>query len=272
MNKVLKFPVELAPLFERTLKELGLQKEENSNVVFSYKGEDVKVVFYPTGTLLLQGKGDLERFAEKLVSNLPLEVDYIGTDEAGKGDLFGPLVVCGFALTSKVAKEVLKLGVRDSKSVPSESLQGIAEHLMEFGLHRCTVIMPEAYNAIYREFQNLNKILSLAHSTVVDTLHLETGLKRAVVDRFMKGSFIDCFLNSPVEVKEETKAEKYPAVAAASIIARYIYLKKLKELSKVVGVQLPAGSGNEAKRVFQELRSKFDSKVLKKVAKLHFKV
>ena len=88
----------------------------------------------------------------------------------------------------------------------------------------------------------------------------------------MKGSYIDCFLNSPVEVREETKAERYLAVACASILARYIYLKELEKLSKIAGVRLPAGSGNEAKRVFQELRAKLDGSTLKRLAKLHFKV
>ncbi|NPB05740.1 MAG: ribonuclease HIII [Aquificae bacterium] len=272
MNKVLKFPKEFAPLFEEKLRALGLQREENDGVVFAYRGGGLKVVFYPTGTLLIQGKGDLEAFAEKLVSDLPLEVDYIGTDEAGKGDLFGPLVVCGFALTAKVAKEVLKLGVRDSKSVPPDSLEKMAEALMRLGVHRCVVVMPEAYNEVYKKLQNLNKVLSLGHSAVIDALFLETALSRAVVDKFMKGSYLDCFVNAPVEVREETKAERYPAVAAASLIARYLYLKKLEELSKLVGMRLPPGSGAEAKRVFQELRAKFDARVLKKVAKLHFKV
>jgi ribonuclease HIII len=271
-NKVLKFSKDLAPLLEKKLTELGFQKEENSNVIFSYKGEGLKVVFYPTGTLLIQGKGNKEALAEKLVEDLTVETDYIGTDEAGKGDLFGPLVVCGFVLTQKNLKEVLKLGVRDSKSVPLETLEQIAETLVSLKSHRCITIMPETYNKIYRDFQNLNKLLSFAHANVIDGLYLKAGLKKAVVDKFMAASYIDCYVNAPVEIKEETKAERYPAVAAASILARYIYLKQLKELSKIVGLTLPAGSGNEAKAVFQELRSKFDTKVLKKIAKLHFRV
>ncbi len=272
-NKVLKFSKNLAPLLEEKLKELGFQKEENPNVIFSYKGQDLKVVFYPTGTLLIQGKGDKEALAERLVENLNVETDYIGTDEAGKGDLFGPLVVCGFALTNKNLKDVLKLGVRDSKSVPLETLEQTAEALVSLKSHHCVAVMPETYNRIYKDFQNLNKLLSLLHANVIDGLYLKTGIKRAVVDKFMSASYIDCYINAPVEVKEETKAERYPAVAAASILARYIYLRKLKELSKIAGVkQLPAGSSNEAKAVFQELRSKFDSNVLKKLAKLHFKI
>jgi ribonuclease HIII len=272
MNKVLKFPLSFSAFFERKLEELGFEKEENPNVVFSYKGNDLKVVFYPTGTLLIQGKGDIDQLVEQLTSDLNVETDYIGTDEAGKGDLFGPLVVCGFALTQRVVKEVLKLGVRDSKSIPLESLKEIAQRLLELNHHKCVIINPETYNGIYKRFQNLNKIMSLAHSTVIDGLFLEFNLSKAVVDKFMRGSYIDCYLNSPVEVVEETKAERHLAVAAASIIARYLYLKELEKLSKVAGKRLVPGSGTEAKRLFEELRSKFDQKMLRKLAKLHFKV
>ncbi len=272
MNKVLKLPVEFAKRLEKKLENLGFQKEENPNVVFSYKGNGIKVVFYPTGTLLLQGKGNLEEVAKNLVSDLPVESEYIGTDEAGKGDLFGPLVVCGFALTKDVLDKILSLGVRDSKELTLESLENIASELLKLKKHKCLVLVPEVYNNLYKEFQNLNKLLSFAHANVIDALYMEHALKKAVVDRFMKGSYIDCYLKGKVEVIEEIKAERYPAVAAASILARYIYFKKLEELSKIAGVRLVAGSGNEAKRIFQELRSKFEAKILKKLAKLHFKV
>jgi len=272
MNKVLKFPKEFASLFEEKLESLGFQKEENPNVIFSYKGDNVKAVFYPTGTLLLQGKGDLERIVKILTSNLPIEKNYIGTDEAGKGDLFGPLVVCGFALTEDITDKVLQLGVRDSKTLTYEGLKIISEELLKLNRHKCLLLMPETYNKLYKAFQNLNKILSFAHANVIDALFMEHALNKAVVDKFMKGSYIDCYINTKIQIIEETKAERYPAVAAASILARYFYLKKLEELSKIAGIKLVAGSGIEAKKIFQELKSKFEFKVLSKLAKLHFKV
>lgn len=272
MNRVLKFPLHFAEKLEKTLQRLGFEKENNPNVVFSYKGKDLKVVFYPTETLLIQGKGDFDRLVEELVSDLEVETDYIGTDEAGKGDLFGPLVVCGFAFTRKVAKEVLKLGVRDSKSIPPESLEEIAKSLISLKHHRCVVILPETYNRVYKLLQNLNKVLSLAHANVIDTLFLEFALAKAVVDRFMRGSYLDCYINAPVELVEEIKAERYPAVAAASVIARYYYNESLKRLSREAGVILPAGSGKEAKRVLEELRSKLERQQLARFVKLHFKV
>ncbi len=273
MNRILKLPLSLADAVRSFLNSKGFEEERNPNVLLSFRGENLKVVLYPNGTLLVQGKGNAEGLIDELVNSLRVESGYIGTDEAGKGDLFGPLVVCGCAVkTEEVARKFLKLGVRDSKNLPSRSLEEVAKALKEFDFCRCLVIKPEVYNKLYAEFQNQNKILSLAHANLLDALYLETALKRAVVDRFMKGSYIDCFLNAPLRVEETVGAERYLGVAAASVLARYLFLKELERLSKIVGEKLPAGSGNEAKRVFQKLRTKFERKVLERVAKLHFKV
>lgn len=273
MNKVLKLDPSFAPLLEGKLRRLGFEKRENPNVIFAYKGNDLQVVFYPTGTLLIQGKGDIDQLVKALSEDLSLDYGYIGTDEAGKGDLFGPLVVCGFALKDeKTAKELFSLGVKDSKTLSTSALEEIAQQLMELNCHLCHVIEPEVYNQLYRRFQNLNKLLGFAHANVIDGLFIRTGLTKAVTDRFMKGSFVDCYLNAPIELEETTGAERYAAVAAASIIARYLYNQSLKKLSKIAGIQLKAGSGEDAKRILLELRSKFDRKTLEKLAKLHFKV
>ncbi len=272
MNKVLKLSPSFAPILERKLEELGFKKEENPNVIFSYRGPDLKVIFYKTGTVLIQGKGDAEGLIEKLLENLNVELDYAGTDEAGKGDIFGPLVVCGFVVKTKKELEfLLSLGVRDSKDISQKSLEEIAQKLMELKRHRCAVIRPIVYNDLYASFQNLNKLLSFVHANAIDGLFLEFFPKKAIVDRFMKGSFIDCYLNAPIELYETTGAERYPAVAAASILAKYLYSRELERLSKAVGVKLPAGSGPEAKKVFENLKAKLDEQALKRVAKLHFR-
>lgn len=42
---------------------------------------------------------------------------WIGLDESGKGDYFGPLVVAAVCLTPVLATSLRDLGVRDSKKV-----------------------------------------------------------------------------------------------------------------------------------------------------------
>ena len=52
----------------------------------------------------------------------------IGTDESGKGDYFGPLVVAGVFIKSRNDEENLKsIGVRDCKKLSDRRIIEIAE-------------------------------------------------------------------------------------------------------------------------------------------------
>src|SRR5437762_12864739 len=57
----------------------------------------------------------------------PPETDpHIGTDEAGKGDFFGPMVTAGVYVDARTAQILRTLGVRDSKTVSDRELRGLA--------------------------------------------------------------------------------------------------------------------------------------------------
>ena len=74
-----------------------------------------------------------------------------------------------------------------------------------------------------------------------------------------------------MELHQETKAEREAAVAAASIIARAVFLERLAALSDECGVDLHKGAGaptDKAGRRFVEIHG-FDA--LESVAKVHFK-
>jgi len=56
--------------------------------------------------------------------------EYIGTDETGKGDFFGPLVVAGFYVNKNIQAELAKLNVRDSKELSDPQINEIAKYLV----------------------------------------------------------------------------------------------------------------------------------------------
>ena len=41
-------------------------------------------------------------------------ITHIGTDESGKGDFFGPLVIAGVMVDEKAAKVFIEAGIKDS--------------------------------------------------------------------------------------------------------------------------------------------------------------
>src|SRR6478609_11780436 len=45
---------------------------------------------------------------------------HFGVDESGKGDFFGPLVIAGVFVDGKSARQLIDLGVQDSKRIGSD--------------------------------------------------------------------------------------------------------------------------------------------------------
>ena len=69
-----------------------------------------------------------------------------------------------------------------------------------------------------------------------------------------------------------TKAEdKNLAVASASIISRYLFLKEFNKLSDSLHIPLPKGAGCEVDKIGEEIVDKYGEDKLKEIAKYNFK-
>ncbi len=75
-----------------------------------------------------------------------------------------------------------------------------------------------------------------------------------------------------IELIQRPKAEEDLAVAAASILARAEFLKRLYFLSQDIGIDLPKGSPPFVVETGIELAKAHGVQVLDKVAKKHFKI
>ena len=86
--------------------------------LFSARGPDLVATLYKSGKLVLQG-ADPEGFAARFLDGAPPPVEAapgpaarvvttVGTDESGKGDYFGPLVVCAVYLEPADVPDIRK--------------------------------------------------------------------------------------------------------------------------------------------------------------------
>ena len=271
----------------------------------------VPINVYPTGTVLIQGNPNemrsmieqwwqqqsqpthvglweqppplVEEAPEQVtLSSLPLQqkkviVAHIGTDEVGKGDYFGPLVIAGVYVDEQTASQLLTAGVRDSKLLPDTLILSLAEEIKVIcqGKGHILSYSPERYNQVYKETANLNLLLARAHAQVIAHLQKRTASTRALVDQFGDASLVPTMLQKvgcDIGLEQRPHAEEDVAVAAASIVARAEFVKQLAELSKLVGVSLPKGASNpDIVAVGREIVAKAGQETLGKVAKLHFK-
>jgi len=97
----------------------------------------------------------------------------IGTDEAGKGDYFGPLVCAACYVDSKLLKSLTDIGVRDSKKISNKRSLEMSIVIKRTCPHNIIAIGPEKYNQLYAKMMNLNKLLAWAHAKSIENL-LET--------------------------------------------------------------------------------------------------
>ena len=217
---------------------------------------------------------------------------WIGTDEAGKGDYFGPLVAAGVYVDADCREAFSAMGITDGKRLSNRRIHDLATSMRSDYAEHIVVVekMPAEYNALYadlrRRGQNLNHLLASLHAEAIRRLADRVGAKHALVDQFSKDDLITQQLRQGtnavlplqrgtvstalgIEIKQVTKAERDIAVAAASIIARDAFLTGMDRLSETYQMRLPRGAYQvvEAGREFVKLHG---SDALQHVAKLHF--
>ena len=194
-------------------------------------------------------------------------------DESGKGDYFGPLVAAGVYVSEDNVDKLDSLGVRDSKRLSSSRIRSLSPLIRESFTYDVVTVYPKRYNELYSEIRNLNRMLAWAHSRVIENLLSLVDCRLVIADQFGDSYFIEGALMSEgkkIRLIQRPRAEDYPAVAAASILARDVFLQGLNRLTDKYGVVFPRGSSAkavEAARVYVDL---YGRGALGGVVKLHF--
>jgi ribonuclease HIII len=197
----------------------------------------------------------------------------IGSDEVGKGDFFGPLVVCSVFLES--LSQIVDGTARDSKSLSDSRVSRLAPQLIKKVKYSVVKISPQKYNELYEKFGNINVILGWAHAQAIKNLLAENLIPETIlIDKFgpeirvLKHFDDDKIKKSMVF---SPKAEIDPAVAAASIIARYTFLNEIKKMGRECGMEIPLGAGTSVDEAAKKLLGTIGQKNLSRYVKIHFK-
>ncbi len=197
----------------------------------------------------------------------------IGTDEAGKGDYFGDLVVAGVYLDAAMELLATEMGVTDSKKLSDARARMLAREICAVFPHEIVRISPAKYNELYAKMGNLNRLLAWAHARVIENLLPRTGASLVVADQFGNAAVLESALlrgGRRVRLVQLPKGERDRAVAAASIVARAAFLQRLEALSREIGLELPKGAAHVLP-IARALYEKGGLPLLRRVAKLHFR-
>ena len=261
-------------------------------VVFQAQDEDTVITMYESGKIMFQGSSaDVDATMWKEIDgqsasdnnqNKDLDKYYhcssIGSDEVGTGDYFGPIIVTSCYVNKENIPYLESLGIKDSKKLDDNKILKIAPEIIKKIPYKSIILTNSEYNDKYNDSYNINKIKAIMHNKVLFQMvgSINEKYDYIIVDEFAREQrYYDYIKESPNiqrGITFMTKAEdKNLAVACASVISRYIFIKEFDKLSDSIHIPLPKGAGSNVDTIGMEVVEKYGKEKLHDIAKLNFK-
>ncbi|HLU20917.1 ribonuclease HIII [Lederbergia graminis] len=266
--------------------------------VFSAKKNGCTITAYKSGKVMFQGPGNEEessRWGTPIVKGtskvsqaktsgnaLPKDISslsVIGTDEVGKGDYFGPLTVVAAYVDKKQIPLLQELGVKDSKDLKDPEIVRIAKDLLTFLPYSLLKLPNPKYNRLQASGMTQGKMTAILHNQAINHLLEKIAPERPdaiLVDQFAEAPIYFRHLQGQKQICRQnvyfsTKAESiHLAVAAASILARYAFIKAFDKLSDKAGFTLTKGAGSKVDHAAARIIKTQGIEALNEYTKLHF--
>jgi ribonuclease HIII len=254
--------------------------------------ENCRIVLYKSGKCLVQGKGASDfvlftlepvilgqaRHGYEEILDPTLTQARVGVDESGKGDYWGPLVVAGAYVDKSLLQAMKEMDVKDSKNISSDKKAlDMGRNLRKLLGKRYSIVKigPKAYNRLYAKMRNVNSILAWAHARAIENvLEAVPECPRAISDQFGNKKQVEQALMKKgrrIQLVQRHKAESDMAVAAASVIAREIFLRSLSDMEKKYQCSFPKGASETTRAAGVALLENKEPTILLETAKCHFK-
>lgn len=252
------------------------------HVLVAYRVEGCTILIYKSKKVVFAGenaRNEAKIWKPISLNNFVYSDNHAGSDETGTGDFFGPIIVVACYVHRADIPFLLELGVGDSKLIDDKRIREIAPQLIKRLAYSQLHLDNTRFNRLVDQGNfNMNKIKAYLHNQALTNLQakVEETIPYYVIDQFAPKDLYFRYLEgiSPLvtNLVFVTKGESASiAVACASIIARYSFIKRMDTLSKKVGVELPKGAGVQVDVVARRLYEEKGPKALEKIAKLNFK-
>lgn len=255
-------------------------EDNNPYLLFHASHNGVDVLGYKTGKVLLQGK-EVTHELISIKKHLNREdYDAVGSDEVGTGDVFGPIVVCAAYVSVQDIEFLESLNVRDSKNISDKIMIQMAPKIAKRIMHSLLILTPQKYNKLVSQGLNLNKIKALLHNQAIikttSKLNSKVAQIPVIVDQFCTPQLYFNYIKDETliyrDIDFHVRAEQvHLSVAAASIIARYAFLVKLKEYGDKLGFDLLKGASKEVDEQIKQIYEEKGKHSLELIAKMNYK-
>ena len=179
----------------------------------------------------------------------------VGVDEAGRGPVIGPLVICGILIDEKNTQKLKAIGVKDSKLLTPQQRRSMFEKIKKaVNDYKIIEVSPKEIDAAVESESGMNLNWLEAHKTAellnilkpdiayIDCPSTNTSKYKAYLKKLLK---------KDIKLVVEHKADiNYPSCSAASILAKVTRDKEIEKIKKKIGQDI--GSGYPSDPITQE--------------------
>lgn len=236
----------------------------------------ISLIVYKSGKMVYEDNPATMKVVAQVFA-IQQDVTYayeLGSDEAGKGEWYGPLVVVCVAVKSTNIKDLRQIGVKDSKTLSPRGIKIIANELKKNSniAWKTMLIPPAEYNLLILQYKNerknLNDLLAWAHSAaIMQTVKglgiISSSAIRVTIDKFAEGKMdwsLQDLKQRGITIVQKTGGEEDIPVAAASIIAKSLFEEEVDRMCQTYGMDF---------RIMKTTDVPKD--IIDQVAKMHFK-
>ena len=168
-----------------------------------------------------------------------------GIEEAGRGPVIGPMVMCGVLIDEKDASKLKAIGVKDSKLLTPKQREALFPKIKQvIKAHEIIIIFPGKIDqALQSEHLNLNWLEALTSAEIINKLKPDKAiLDCPSTNTKAYSAYVKKNLKKDIELIAEHKAdEKYVVVGAASILAKVTRDREIEKIKKKIGVNFGSG-------------------------------
>lgn len=178
----------------------------------------------------------------------------LGIDDAGRGPVIGPMLLCGVLIEANEEKHFKDIGAKDSKLLTPTQREKLAEIIKkEVKMFRTKKITPAEIDTGMGIGLNLNQVEALACGTIINeiTEHLTDEEKenlKIILDcpsintSGWKNQLLEYVKDKKLKIHCEHKADfNHPVVSAASIIAKVTRDGEIEKIKKQIDIDFGSG-------------------------------
>ena len=166
-----------------------------------------------------------------------------GIDEAGRGPVIGPLVMCGVVVEDTDLAKLEDIGVKDSKLLTERKRETLFEPIKSIvKAYKLIIVEPaEIDEAVNSKTTNLNNLEAIKTALILNELKPDVAIVDCPSNNIPAYTeYLQHLLTIKTKLTLEHNAEKHMQVAAASILAKVTRDRIIEDMKKKYG---DCGSG-----------------------------